>query len=114
MSQYRYTWIALGLLALLSPLGLIVPDHFKAGSAWGEWGAEEMTSLVGYVPNGLSRLSAFWNAPMPDYAFHGWESKDLAHLSVAYIVSALLGIVVIALVFALLGRFITKGDSQSV
>jgi len=31
-------WIGIGALIVLSPLGLILPDQFKAGSAWGEWG----------------------------------------------------------------------------
>lgn len=114
MIHYRNTWIALGLLALLSPFGLILPDHFKAGAAWGEWGAEEMTQLVGYIPNGLARLSTLWKAPMPDYAFHGWESKGLTHLSLSYIVSAIVGIVVIAILFVIFGKFIAKGDKQSV
>ena len=30
-------WIGLGVLAIASPLGLYLPDTFKAGEAWGEW-----------------------------------------------------------------------------
>ncbi len=30
--------IGIAVLIVLSPLGLILPEHFKAGSAWGEWG----------------------------------------------------------------------------
>lgn len=33
-------WIGIGALIVLSPLGLILPDQFKAGSAWGEWGGK--------------------------------------------------------------------------
>jgi hypothetical protein len=40
-------WIALGAMVVLSPLGLFLPDHFKAGAAWGEWGGDEMEKLVG-------------------------------------------------------------------
>ena len=40
-------WIGIVVLIVLSPLGLILPEHFKAGSAWGEWGADEMQKLVG-------------------------------------------------------------------
>ena len=101
-------WIALGILILLSPLGLILPDHFKAGSAWGEWGADEMEKLVGYVPQGLKHLSELWNAPMPDYAFKGWEEKGLPHLSFAYILSAVVGVVLIALVIWLIGKCLIK------
>jgi len=30
---------------------------------------------VGYVPQGLEKLGEIWKAPMPDYAFKGWEEK---------------------------------------
>ena len=53
-------WIGVGALIILSPLGLIIPDHFKAGSAWGEWGADKIQKLVGYVPKGLGKLSSLW------------------------------------------------------
>ncbi len=106
-------WIALGVLILLSPLGLILPDHFKAGSAWGEWGADEMEKLVGYVPDGLKRLSELWSAPLPDYAFKGWEEKGLAHLSFAYIISAIVGSVLVALTIALLGKLLAKRTNNA-
>lgn len=104
-------WIGIMVLIVLSPLGLILPEHFKAGSAWGEWGADEMQKLVGYVPKGLEKLSALWNAPMPDYAFKGWEEKGLSHLSLAYIISAIVGIGIIVLVVLVIGKLLTKkGD----
>ena len=101
-------WIGLGVFALLSPLGLILPDHFKAGSAWGEWGSDEIEKLVGYIPQGMKHLSELWNAPMPDYAFKGWEEKGLTHLSFAYIVSAIVGSALIAGTIWLLGKLLTK------
>jgi hypothetical protein len=97
-------WIGLGVLIVLSPLGLILPDRFKAGSAWGEWGADEM------VPQGLKKLSELWNSPMPDYAFKGWEEKGLQYLSVAYIVSAIVGIGIIILVVMGIGKLLTRKD----
>ena len=103
-------WIGIAVLIVLSPLGLILPEHFKAGSAWGEWGADEMQKLVGYVPKGLEKLSSLWNAPMPDYAFKGWEEKGLSHLSFAYIVSAVLGIAIITMVVLLLGKLLINKE----
>ena len=104
-------WIGIAALIVLSPLGLILPEHFKAGSAWGEWGADEMRKLVGYAPKGLEKLSTLWNAPMPDYAFKGWEEKGLSHLSLAYIISAIVGIGIIVLVVLVIGKLLTKkGD----
>lgn len=104
-------WIGMVILILLSPLGVILPEHFKAGSAWGEWGADEIQKLIGYVPQGLAKLAGLWNAPMPDYAFKGWEEKGLSYLSFAYIVSAVLGIVIIVAVIYLIGKLLTsEGD----
>jgi hypothetical protein len=103
-------WIGVGALIILSPLGLIISDHFKAGSAWGEWGADEMQKLVGYVPKGLHKLLFLWNAPMPDYAFKGWEEKGLSSLSFAYIASAVIGIAVIVGVVLLIGKLLSRRD----
>ena len=104
-------WLGIVVLIILSPLGLILPEHFKAGSAWGEWGADEMQKLVGYVPLRLAKLSSLWKAPLPDYTFKGWEGKGLSHSSFAYIISAAVGIVAIILAVFLLGKILTKkGD----
>jgi len=104
-------WIAIAILIVLSPLGLLLPEYFKAGSAWGEWGADEMRQLVGYIPKGLARLSELWQAPLPDYAFQGWEEKGLPTLSFAYIISAAIGILAVVFVVLIIGRiFSKKGD----
>jgi cobalt/nickel transport protein len=101
-------WIGLGILILLSPLGLLLPEHFKAGAAWGEWGIDKIKELVGYVPKGLKKLAPLWNAPLPDYAFKGWEERGLSHLSLAYIISAVLGIVVTVGASLMVGKLLTK------
>ncbi len=101
-------WIGVGILAIVTPIGLILPDKLQAGAAWGEWGAEEFKGLVGYVPAGLEKLSSLWNAIMPDYAFKGWESKGLGHMSFAYIIAAIIGIVLCAGATYFLGKFLLK------
>ena len=104
-------WVGMAVLIVLSPLGLILPEHFKAGAAWGEWGADEMQALVGYIPNGLAKLSTLWNAPIPDYAFKGWEERGLSHLSFAYIISAVVGIAIVSVAAWLIGKTLAKkGD----
>ncbi len=103
-------WIGIGVLILLSPLGLILPAYFKAGDAWGEWGADVFKELVGYIPKGLEKLSSLWSAPLPDYAFKGWEEKGLGGLSFAYIASAIIGILVVACVIFLIGKFLSRKD----
>ena len=76
-------------LAVLTPLGLLA-----SGTAWGEWGADEIEKLVGHAPAGLVRLSSLWKALLPDYAIPGWEGS--ARSALGYIVSALLGIGLVA------------------
>jgi len=102
--------IGMVVFIILSPLGLIIPAYFHAGDAWGEWGSDEMTKLVGYMPKGLEHLSSLWSAPMPDYAFKGWEEKGLAHLSFAYIVSAVVGSLLIALIVISLSKVLIRKE----
>jgi cobalt/nickel transport protein len=101
-------WIGLGMLIVLSPLGLLLPEHFKAGAAWGEWGIDEIKELAGYVPKGLEKLAQLWNAPLPDYAVKGWEGKGLSHLSFAYIISAIVGMAATVMAALLLGKLLTR------
>jgi len=108
MKTTNKLWIGIAVMVVLSPLGLILPDHLKAGSAWGEWGSEEVKKMVGYVPEGLSKISMLWNAPIPDYAFKGWEEKGLTQLSFAYIISAAIGIVVTGALMMIIGKILFK------
>jgi hypothetical protein len=105
-------WIFIVLLIVLSPLGLLLPDHFKAGSAWGEWGPDEIKNLVGFMPQGLEKLSHLWSAPFPDYAFKGWEDKPLLNLSFAYLISAVIGIVLVVFVTLILGKALSVKDKK--
>jgi len=101
-------WIWIGILIILSPLGLILPEYFKAKGAWGEWGTDEMRKLAGYIPKGLEKLSSLWNAPMPNYAFRGWREKGLPGLSFAYIISAVIAVAVIVSIALIIGRILAK------
>ena len=108
VSTVKKMWWGLAVLAILSPAGLILPDKFKAGSAWGEWGPDEMETMLGYVPQGMKKFAELWQAPMPDYTFKGWDKLGLGMQSLAYVASAALGIAVIAAVTMLLGKIVTK------
>jgi len=92
-SARRLTLLVIALVVVLSPLGLLA-----TGSAWGEWGSEEVAEQIGYVPRGLQELEGLWSAPLPDYALP-WmsESASFAEQALAYILSAVVGI---ALIFA--------------
>jgi cobalt/nickel transport system permease protein len=94
MTDYRKLWITLVVLALLAPVGLALPKGFKAGSAWGEWGAEEIRHLIGYIPAGMARTASLWMPPIPDYALPGQQDAPLLRLGVSYLLSGLIGIAV--------------------
>jgi cobalt/nickel transport protein len=87
-------WLGILLLALLSPLGLILPEYFKAGSDWTEG----------------SRI--LWQAPLPEYAFKGSQEKGLLYVSFGYITSAILGIVIIAIAILLIGKKLTRKGNR--
>ncbi|KAB5607863.1 cobalt transporter CbiM [Bifidobacterium jacchi] len=89
---HRSARIALGVVALLSPLGLIA-----TGDAWGEWGAEDFMAATGlnYVPQYIAH-GFTWNALLPDYSLAGLP--DIA----GYILSAVIGIAVMVIIFRLL------------
>jgi hypothetical protein len=102
--------IGLVVFAVLTPLGLLVPAHFGAGGAWGEWSGEELQKLVGYVPQGLHRLEDLWKAPLPDYALPGQEHAPLHVLCFSYIFSAVVGAAVIIAVTLLIGRLLARRE----
>ncbi len=103
-------WIGLAALVVLSPLGLILPAKLGAGSAWGEWSGEEIQKMVGYLPSGMARLADLWKAPMPDYAFKGQEGAPVRALSFSYIVSGLLGGIVVGGLAILLGKALARRE----
>ena len=100
-------WIGLLIMALLTPLGIFLPEKFKAEEAWGEWGTDKLEKLLGYVPEGLKKLADLWKAPIPDYNFGG-EGASKTPQVVSYIASGFLGIGVCVLIVFIISRFIAK------
>ncbi|WP_444659509.1 cobalt transporter CbiM [Caproiciproducens sp. R2] len=83
----------LAALILLTPLGLLA-----TGTAWGEWGADEIGEVVsngralGFIPQGMQNGFSF-EAMMPDYSVGG--IPEVA----GYILSAVAGVAVLLIVF---------------
>jgi len=100
-------WIGLLIMALLTPLGILLPEKFKAEGAWGEWGKDELEKLLGYVPKELARLADLWKAPIPGYNFGGEEASMTVQV-ISYIASGLLGIGICAFIIFLISRLSTK------
>ncbi len=96
-------WIGLLIMALLTPLGILLPEKFKAEGAWGEWGKEELENLLGYVPKELAKWVDLWKAPIPDYNFGGEETSMPVQV-ISYVASGFLGIGVCALIMFLISR----------
>ena len=94
--------IGLAALIILAPLGLLA-----VGETFGEWGNEELEEKIGYVPPGLEELSSIWSAPMPDYALPGMDDSMTA-ASIAYILSAIIGVIIGGGLLYLLGKRIAK------
>ena len=100
-------WIALIIMALLSPLGIILPQKFNSGDAWGEWGADALEKILGYVPDGLKRLSDIWKAPIADYNLGG-ENASLSVQIFSYIISGILGIALVGGIVYVISRLLAK------
>ena len=110
MKRIRKLWWGIFGLILLSPLGLILPEIFKSGPAWGEWSGDEFEKMLGFIPAGLKRIADLWSAPLPDYNLVGFGEKGLAHSSLAYILSGAIGVGIIVFLTFFLGKFLTKKD----
>jgi predicted PurR-regulated permease PerM len=99
--------IILLLLCLLTPMGILLPMLFNAGDAWGEWSAQTLKDLTGYVPKGLEKYSDVWNAPLPDYTVNTNDSS-VVHQSGYYIVSGIIGATATYIVMLLVSKLIVK------
>ena len=97
----RPLWIGLGILILITPLGLLAQ-----GAAWGEWASNELNTLLGFIPEGLKGLEGFWTSLMPGYNIPGFDSQVKSALG--YVISAALGSTVIVLTIYIAGRIWKK------
>lgn len=103
--------IVLAILIILTPIGVLLPMVFNANDAWGEWSAETVKSLIGYVPEGLQKYSETYKAPLPDYSLNA-NDNSTTHQSLYYILSGIIGVAVTFSVTYLLSKFIIKHEKQ--
>ena len=93
--QWRWAVGGLGFMAALTPLGLIAP-----GGAFGEDAPGDL-NLQKYhldaVPSGLRHYAGFWHNTI----FHGYGFSNDKHPVLGYLVSAAVGVLVIAVVVGL-------------
>jgi cobalt/nickel transport system permease protein len=106
----RSLWASLAVLLLLTPLGILT-----AGSAWGEWMASDYADPAArqaiaaasfhhaaptHIPEGLQRFSSIWTAPFARYA-----PTYIQSAAFGYLLSAMFGAGLIAVLFLLLASF---------
>ncbi|MGE5416402.1 MAG: PDGLE domain-containing protein [Acidobacteriota bacterium] len=98
--QYKKLLIGLGVLVLLTPLGLLA-----SGTAFGEWGRNELKDKLGFVPQGLDRMADLWkHAPLPDYGVAAGGSG--VHSVAGYVFSAIIGIILVMAAVMLLSKMV--------
>lgn len=100
--------LGLLVLALLTPLGIILPKLFNAGSAWGEWEPSNLASMLGFIPEGLKRTAGVWRAPVPGYSFS--QAGDPAIQALSYVLSAVFGLVLVVFLVVLLTRKVLRHE----
>lgn len=104
IKRYKMLLIPLGVLIVLSPLGLIA-----TGTAWGEYSTEEIKSMVGYIPKGMAAMADKWNALFPDYSLPALGNGAAGSVG-GYILSAVVGMVLIVGLILLTSTLITKAQ----
>lgn len=93
-------------MVCLSPLGLLA-----TGTAWGEWGMEEINSVVtngkelGFIPRGMQKGFSF-KSLMPDYSINGIPEI------MGYILSAIGGIAIMIIIFKLINSSKTSQEER--
>ncbi len=103
-AKWRALWIGLVVMIVIVPIGLLAP-----GTAWGEWGTEQFSSLgLAFIPQGMAKLSGLWSAPLPDYNFPALKNANLA-----YILSGIVGTIVIGIVAWLFTMLVTLRKTEA-
>jgi cobalt/nickel transport system permease protein len=100
VSKISSLYLFIGILILATPLGLL-----SSGTAWGEWGADEINSFIGFVPKGMENGFQF-NSLIPDYNLGNVKEY------LGYIISAIIGVTVILIIFKILGKINFKGNTK--
>jgi cobalt/nickel transport system permease protein len=113
----RPLWLGLGMLLILTPLGILA-----GGTAWGEWAASDFADAEARreiaaasrnqapptaAPQGLEKLSALWTAPFPDYA-----PPYIRSAAFGYVLSGMFGMGLVLLACLGIGRF-ARGSGRA-
>ncbi len=110
-SSQRRLWLAVAMLMLLTPLGILA-----AGKAWSEWSPSEFarpgspaqiaaatTNPTLGTPPGMQRLANLWTAPFPAYA-----PAFVKSAAFGYLLSAMFGIGFLLALSLLMQRYLKR------
>ncbi len=100
---------AILLMLVFVPLGLL-----SAGSAWGEWSADEVRGELGFAPSGMERFSGLWRGVLPDYGFPGQSGNGFWASTPAYLLSSLIGLALVAAAALLIIHLLKRRAGQDV
>lgn len=95
--KIRPVYGLIATLVCLTPLGLLA-----AGTAWGEWGPEELMkvmsggSSLGFIPEGIKN-GFNYKAVLPEYTFAGLPE------AAGYVLSAAAGVAILLILFKIIG-----------
>ncbi len=111
MSAFQKKLLAfIAILAILAPIGIYLPAKFNAGGAWGEWSAQTVEKMIGFVPDKLKETADLWKAPIPDYNL-GDEKSTFTVQALSYILSGAIGIVLcILLAYGIMKILVKKRE----
>ncbi|MBU3098061.1 MULTISPECIES: cobalt transporter CbiM [Clostridium] len=82
-------WYVLITLIIFAPLGLLAN-----GTAFGEWSSDDLKLKLGFIPEGMAKLSDKWNFMLPDYSVPGF-GDNLFKSSLGYIICAIVALIII-------------------
>lgn len=90
-------YLLLLAMIVITPIGLLAP-----GTAWSEWGAEEIGALVNFIPQGMRDGFSF-KIMMPDYTF-----PIIKNETTGYVISAIIGSAILVIVFKIVSEILKR------
>jgi len=97
----RAVGILIACLIVFTPIGLLAE-----GTAWGEWGTDEIVEMAGYTPAGMT--GGFeWSSLLPDYSVGNLPEWF------GYILSAVIGAAALVIIFKLFSNGKKTGTEQT-
>ena len=100
--SFKILIYAMIVLVICVPVGLIA-----SGTAFGEWGTDELQQDYGSVPAGFASLTGLWHAPLDGYDLPG-NHETIPTQTPGYYVSAIVGCLVVGGVAFLVSKALIK------